>query len=238
MVSRKLSARRILSARKRRERTSVGMPRDAALPASSRAVTVSGVPGVKSQGSPMSATRRPPSPTGKLGKARVPARASAASPPLRRNTTIPPPPCDTYWVAGLSFVTLKDKPSLNSLEEAAGKTIGVLQGGFSQRFLSQNAPQAVLKAYKGGPVETFTDLAIGRADAAFEDRDVAQYYLRTQPDRFRIGDKLFAQGEYAWAIRKEDGDLLEAANRFLAEAKRDGTIARLAKKWSIGPPVP
>jgi cystine transport system substrate-binding protein len=142
---------------------------------------------------------------------------------------------DTYWVAGLSFITLKGKPKINTLEEAAGKTIGVLQGGFSQRYLSQNAPKATLKAYKGGPVEIFSDMEIGRVDAAFEDRDVAQYYLRTKPGRFEFGDKLFAEGQYAWAIRKEDTDLLEAANKFLAEAKKDGTIDRLAKKWSIGP---
>jgi ABC-type amino acid transport substrate-binding protein len=142
---------------------------------------------------------------------------------------------DSYWKAGLSFVTLKGKPPIESLEDAAGKTIGVLQGGFSQRFLSQNAPKAVLKAYKGGPVEVLSDLAIGRIDASFDDRDVASYYLRTQPGKYQFGSRLFGEGEYAWAIRKEDRDLLEAANRFLAEAKRDGTIDRLAKKWSIGP---
>ena len=141
---------------------------------------------------------------------------------------------DTYWVAGLSFITARDKPAINSMEEAAGKTIGVLQGGYSQRFLTQNAPRAILKAYKGGPVEVLSDLAIGRVDAAFEDRDVAAYYLRTQPGKYRFGTKLFGQGEYAWAIRKEDADLLEAANRFLAEAKKDGTIDRLAAKWHIG----
>jgi L-cystine transport system substrate-binding protein len=142
---------------------------------------------------------------------------------------------DTYWVAGLSFITLKGKPKINSIDETAGKTIGVLQGGFSQRYLTQNAPKATLKAYKGGPVEIFTDMEVGRVDAAFEDRDVASYYLRTKPGRYEFGDKLFAEGQYAWAIRKEDTDLLEAANRFLGEAKKDGTIDRLAKKYSIGP---
>jgi L-cystine transport system substrate-binding protein len=142
---------------------------------------------------------------------------------------------DTYWVAGLSFVTLKDKPMINSLEDAAGKTIGVLQGGFSQRFLTQNAPKAVLKAYKGGPVEILSDLAIGRVDASFDDRDVASYYLRTQPGKYQFGTQTFGEGQYAWAIRKEDMDLLAAANKFLGEAKQDGTIDRLAKKWSIGP---
>jgi L-cystine transport system substrate-binding protein len=142
---------------------------------------------------------------------------------------------EAYWVAGLSFVTPKDKPAINSMDEAAGKTIGVLQGGFSQRFLTQNAPKAVLKAYKGGPVEILSDLAIGRVDAAFEDRDVAAYYLRTQPGKYQFGSRLFGEGQYAWAIRKEDTDLLEAANKFLTEAKSDGTIDRLAKKWHIGP---
>jgi cystine transport system substrate-binding protein len=142
---------------------------------------------------------------------------------------------DAYWKAGLSFVTLKGKPGISSLDEASGKTIGVLQGGFSQRFLTQNAPGAVLKAYKGGPVEILQDLAIGRVDGAFEDRDVASYYLRTQPGKYQFSDKLFGEGQYAWAIRKEDGDLVQAANKFLGEASRDGTIDRLAKKWSIGP---
>jgi L-cystine transport system substrate-binding protein len=142
---------------------------------------------------------------------------------------------DAYWVAGLSFVTLKDKLAINSMDEAAGKTIGVLQGGFSQRFLTQNAPKAVLKAYKGGPVEILSDLAIGRVDAAFEDRDVVAYYLRTQPGKYQFGTRLFGEGQYAWAIRKEDTDLLEAANKFVAEAKKDGTIDRLAQKWHIGP---
>ena len=142
---------------------------------------------------------------------------------------------DAYWVAGLSFVTLKDKPAMNSMDDAAGKTIGVLQGGFSQRFLSQNAPKVTLKAYKGGPVEILSDLAIGRVDGAFEDRDVAAYYLRTQPGKYQFGSRLFGEGQYAWAIRKDDPDLLEAANKFLAEAKKDGTIDGLAKKWHIGP---
>jgi cystine transport system substrate-binding protein len=144
---------------------------------------------------------------------------------------------DTYWTAGLSFVTLKDKPMISSMEEASGKTIGVLQGGFSQRYLTENAPKAVLKAYKGGPVEILSDLAIGRVDGGFEDRDVVSYYLRTQPGKYQFGTRLFGQGQYAWAIRKEDMDLLDAANRFISEAKKDGTVERLAKKWSIGPSI-
>jgi ABC-type amino acid transport substrate-binding protein len=142
---------------------------------------------------------------------------------------------DPYWVAGITFITPADKPAINTLEETAGRTIAVYQGGFDQRFLEQNAPKAILKAYTGGMVAVFGDLAVGRADAAFVDRDVASYYLRDQPGRYRFGTKLFAEGTYAWAIRKEDTELLQHANAFLAEAKKDGTIDRLAKKWSIGP---
>jgi cystine transport system substrate-binding protein len=145
---------------------------------------------------------------------------------------------ETYWVAGISFISLKRKPKINSLEAAAGKTIAVYQGGFDQRFLSEHQPQAILKAYTGGMVAVFNDLDLGRVDAAFTDRDVASWYVREHPDRYSFSTELFAQGEYAWAIRKEDQDILKHANEFIDQVKLDGTIARLAKKWSLAPCAP
>jgi cystine transport system substrate-binding protein len=142
---------------------------------------------------------------------------------------------DTYWIAGISFITLKEKPKIESLEDAAGKTIAVYQGGFDQQWLSEHQPKAILKAYTGGMVAVFNDLDLGRADAAFTDRDVASWYLRAHPARYYFGTTRFAQGEYAFAIRKEDKELLQHANEFINLARKDGTIARLAKKWSLGP---
>ncbi len=141
----------------------------------------------------------------------------------------------TYWIAGISFLTVKDKPKIETLEDAAGKTVAVYQGGFDQKWLSEHQPKANQKAYTGGMVAIFNDLALGRVDAVFTDGDVTSWYVRANPGHYNLSTTRFAQGEYAWAIRKEDGELLQHANEFIDQARKDGTIARLGKKWSLGP---
>jgi ABC-type amino acid transport substrate-binding protein len=140
---------------------------------------------------------------------------------------------DVYWTSGMTFAWQEGKPTIDSMADAAGKNIGVQQGSWAADVLAKGQPAANQVAYKGGPADMYQDLRIGRLDGVFEDRDVSKYYLMKTAKVFKYSTENFEPGHYAWAIRKGDQALLQAANKFIAEAKADGTLTKLARKYGL-----
>ena len=77
------------------------------------------------------------------------------------------------------------------------------------------------------------ELKTGGAEAVINDRPVAEYFLATGGgDKFAktVGDVLEAE-QYGIAVKKGNKELLDALNKALADAKKDGTYDKIYKAW-------
>lgn len=71
----------------------------------------------------------------------------------------------------------------------------------------------------------------GKADVAFDDSRVMQYYVANNPDLYGIEYKDYPGDEFGFAVKKGNKELLEKINNGLDEIKKDGTYNVIYKKW-------
>jgi polar amino acid transport system substrate-binding protein len=79
--------------------------------------------------------------------------------------------------------------------------------------------------------EAYQDLALGRTDFVINTVINLQSLVDDKPDVFALGQAVTGPSFPAWAVKKDNAELLAFLNTFLAEKRKDGTIAALQKKW-------
>ncbi|WP_429971606.1 amino acid ABC transporter substrate-binding protein [Fructilactobacillus sp. Tb1] len=133
---------------------------------------------------------------------------------------------------------------INTPMDMHGKQLGVQSG--SSGFDSFNEHPQFLKDYLGTkPVQYDTfdkainDVKVGRINAVLIDGDYAKYYLAHNKSSvpLKLVDTQFPPDEYAVGLRKQDKTLRTKLNKAIDELHRDGTEAKLAKKY-FGTPTP
>lgn len=133
----------------------------------------------------------------------------------------------------MALTTKAGEMKFSSVQEilATGGAIGVEKGTtgdiFVQRYCPTaepfffSSPDAAVKALRDKRIELFIHdgpvLGSYAAPNALEELVLLQAPLTSE--------------ELAWAVRRDDPDLLKAVNSALAAWKRDGTIEGLLKKW-------
>jgi polar amino acid transport system substrate-binding protein len=137
-----------------------------------------------------------------------------------------------YVNAGQVIVTSKGNRSATSLEQFAGKKVGVQIGTTGASEVARHRNLA-LKTYDeaGLAVE---DLYAGRIDAVVIDSPTAASYV-VQNEKYRgrlaIVGKPFTDERYGIAVRKGNARTLELVNKGLRVVLKDGTIDKLTEKW-------
>ena len=124
-------------------------------------------------------------------------------------------------------------------EGTKGLTIGVQQGVIQDNYATKYFTDATLRRYKTFE-DAANDLVTGRLDAVFADSGVADEFLNSPrgADYEVLGDPIptsadeaiFGKGT-AFAVRKEDKDLLADLNRAFDEIRADGTYDKIAKEY-------
>ncbi|WP_229660890.1 basic amino acid ABC transporter substrate-binding protein [Marmoricola endophyticus] len=136
---------------------------------------------------------------------------------------------DPYFDATQAL--LVKKGGAKTLDDLAGKTIGVQQGTTGEIYTKKNAP-------KNANIRVFEDLGLlttavktGQVDAAVQDNGPLLDYAKTNTDTEVTAE--FDTGEqYGFGVSKNGGDKLkDAADKMLSEVKDDGTYDSLYKKW-------
>ena len=116
-----------------------------------------------------------------------------------------------------------------SLADLKGKKLGAGQGSvFEQQ--ARAVPGIEVKSYPAAP-ENMQDLAFGRIDAALNDSLMVAYLLKHSPLPIRAGARVGAVERMGVALRKGNPALLAAIDKALAEARADGSLARISVKW-------
>jgi polar amino acid transport system substrate-binding protein len=139
---------------------------------------------------------------------------------------------EPYFDADQSLlVTAENEETFATLDDLAGKTIGVQSGTTGATYAMENLPEgATIKEFAGG-AEMFPALVSPDGiDAALQDLPVNAYRATQSEDL--VVTETFATGEqYGFAVTKESTALLTALNEALAAAKEDGSYDAAYTTW-------
>ena len=142
-----------------------------------------------------------------------------------------------YYNTPAMFVTAEGAGLDITPAGLAGKAVGVQRGTTHQCFMEKIFPDADLRLY-ATQEEVFLDLAAGRLDAQFSDSLQAdEGFLKTDAGKgyaFAGGAQhdLECHGEGAGiAVRKGEGELLDALNAAIVAIREDGTYKAINDKY-------
>ena len=126
--------------------------------------------------------------------------------------------------------------AITTLEDLAGKTVGVQLGTTGDIYISDEVGNAEglnlaeCKQYnKGG--DAVQALLAGQIDAVVIDDQVAVKFVEANPDKLTILDTEYAVEDYAAAIAKDNTELTAQFNTAIAELKANGTLEAILDKY-------
>lgn len=135
-----------------------------------------------------------------------------------------------YAGARFALVIPRDEPGLRSLEDLRGRRVGIVAGTVAlsakdhtvARFRTRDA---LLDGFAGA-----------KLDAAFLDGDFAAWYLHEHPKlALRLVDEFVPRERWnmAMAVRSNDGDLLVAINRALAQLAETNELRKIYERHGV-----
>ena len=135
------------------------------------------------------------------------------------------------------YVKRKDDKSISSIKDLNGKTVGVQAGSALLGRLPELGTMLEKTGGKLGKVveytsypEAYQDLALGRVDYVVNTIINLQALVAEKPI-FEIGQAVSGKSFPAWAVAKDNKELLAFLNEFLAKEKASGRFSELQKKW-------
>ena len=127
--------------------------------------------------------------------------------------------------------------AIQSLDDLAGKTVGVQLGTTGDLLMSEEVGEgddklglAGVEQYNKG-ADAVQALLTNKIDAVCIDDQVAKKFVEANPDKLTTLDTAFAEESYAIAVSKDNPDLTEALNGAIAELTADGTLDAILDKY-------
>lgn len=147
----------------------------------------------------------------------------------------------TPYMSNNQIILVKTDSTYQSLKDLSGKVVGVQSDSSAETAL--NAVEN--KDFKDSlsnvvQIDDYTkailEIQNGTIDAISIDEVVARFYLKNQPDAFRILEEggtpiSLASEDYVVGMRKNDLALTEKINDTLKEMAKDGTMKTISEKW-------
>ncbi|MBI3967830.1 MAG: transporter substrate-binding domain-containing protein [Chloroflexi bacterium] len=140
---------------------------------------------------------------------------------------------DVYYISGQRFM-VPDKSTISSAADMKGKKVAVAKGGTAEINVRKVQPEAQLLFFDSH-AEEFEALQNGRADVMVSDESILQGLL-TKVTGYKIVGEYISYEPYGIGIRKENPEILEYTNKFVAEIKANGKWAEIHKKHLQGDP--
>ncbi len=138
---------------------------------------------------------------------------------------------EPYFDSNQSLMVLKtNADKFKTLDDLAGKTIGVQSGTTGEEYAKDHTPSgATIKALPGAS-DLFAALDAGSIDAILQDYPI-NAYRATKRDNVVITQKIKTGEQYGMAVKKGDADTLKLLDDGIAAAKANGTYDTLYEKY-------
>ncbi|WP_026817952.1 basic amino acid ABC transporter substrate-binding protein [Arthrobacter castelli] len=134
-----------------------------------------------------------------------------------------------YYDSLQSLLVPKDS-DIKTIEDLAGKTVGVQQGTTGENYAQENVPdKATIRSYPSD-AELFPALKSGSIDAVLQDLPVNLRH--TEQGAFTIVQEYDTNEQYGFAVKEEGSEaLLKAVNKELAKIRENGTYQKIYDKY-------
>lgn len=142
------------------------------------------------------------------------------------------------YVDNSQVIVVAEDSGIESLEDLAGKIVGVQADSAALKLLTDDGEQAELGATFGTLQQfkdyntAFAELQAGSIDASAIDIGVAQYQLKGK-EGYKILDEALNSEQYAIGFRLGDDELCNTVNESLKTLLEDGTFDELAEKYEL-----
>ena len=132
------------------------------------------------------------------------------------------------------FVPESDEQTYETLEDLAGKIVGVQVGTAYVEPLNASGHFREVRVYDSIS-DIMRDVSLGRIDAGFGDRPIIAYQLAQNPAGLRLVSEYESQvvGDVAIAVRQSDTDLLARINDGLTGIRESGQLDQIIADWGI-----
>jgi polar amino acid transport system substrate-binding protein len=117
---------------------------------------------------------------------------------------------------------------ITSIDDLAGKRVGVQQGTTGKTYAEENAPSAEIVSFPSD-AELFNGIKAGQVDAVLQDLPVN--VAHTEDGDFKIVEKFPTGEEYGFAVKEGNTGLRDAVNEQLAALRDDGTYDTIYDKY-------
>jgi len=119
-------------------------------------------------------------------------------------------------------VVNKENPMVASVEDLAGKIVGVQQGNIADFYVEENIETKEIKRYTKF-AQAAEDLKNGKIDCIVMDQFPAEDMVAANPKLIILDSTLF-EDKYAIAVKKGNTELLDQINTVIQQLKDDGKI--------------
>lgn len=131
----------------------------------------------------------------------------------------------------LGVFTAPGMDPIKSAEDLAGKTIGVSRGAIDDLIITEIAPSSTnIQRYDDAAAQVAA-FQSGRVDIISTANVSAAMMARQTPDRAPVLQFKFRDSPCSIGVPKNEPELLQRINEIILEAKADGTLNELSKKW-------
>ncbi|WP_224985112.1 amino acid ABC transporter substrate-binding protein [Geomonas agri] len=130
----------------------------------------------------------------------------------------------------VAVVRFADK-KLKKLTDLKGAKVGVQKGSSAVEAVKKlPAAPSEVREYEDNP-KALLDLESDRLDTVIIDDATGRDFIAKRPGKFRILPGNITKEPFGVAFRKEDVELREAVQKTLDKMVKDGTMAKISKKW-------
>lgn len=119
-------------------------------------------------------------------------------------------------------VVNKENPMVASVEDLAGKVVGVQLGNIADFYVEENIEAKEIKRYTKF-AQAAEDLKNGKIDCIVMDQFPAEDMVAANPE-LSILDGMLFQDKYAIAVKKGNTELLDQINTVIQQLKDEGKI--------------
>lgn len=165
------------------------------------------------------------------GKFDIWASALSVSPERLETMSMSEPYLD--FARELYVVDKPENASLQSASDFAGKKIAVNEGSSSAIEFAQKITGSKENVVPAGSFYLSVTTTIqGKADATLGDSRILQYYQLKHPEvKARMVDLGESKKQIAFAVKKDNQEMLDKINQGLNTIKQNGTYDKLVEKW-------